>query len=75
MYKITTSQGAPICTIDGMLEDVYPQAVAIWDALATPTPQLAHALAQHCDGIRIMEELATGHSRVILEINYTTHER
>lgn len=60
--QVRTTEGSVIAEIDGTFEDAYLVAMPFW--------KIAGAEGVHMDGLQI-----TDGDRVLLEINYTTHER
>lgn len=70
MMHICTADGAPIVQCDGLFEDAYMLAIAMWNLIAAD---------HHCDGLQIWEERDTGNEESVwihhLTIDYTTHER
>ena len=60
--QIRTTDGSVIANVAGTFEDAYTIALHFW--------AIAGAEGVHMDGLQITEA-----GKIILEINYTTHER
>lgn len=60
--QIRTVEGSVIAEVEGTFEDCYAAAMYFWD--------MAGQEGIHMDGLQITDD-----DKLLLEINYTTHER